>query len=144
MARPAPYRLDPVSYPVHDTVRTRFQDLGSMGHLNNVAFAALFEDARVRFNWALGRMNRQDGFRAVVAANTVTYLAEGRYPDDVAISTGVARIGNRSWEIHALMMQRDRPIATAETLIAMTDPKTGGIPDDYRAALTTRLMLATE
>lgn len=141
MARPAPYRLDRASYPVHDIVRTRFQDLDSMGHLNNVAFAALFEDARVRFNWALGRMNRADGFRGVVAVNTVTYLAEGSYPDDVEVSTGVARIGNRSWEIHALMTQRGRPIATAETVIAMTDPKEGGVPADYREALTARMML---
>ncbi|MGJ3628623.1 thioesterase family protein [Sphingomonas sp. MMS24-JH45] len=77
MPRPEPRRLLLDTYPRREVIRTRFQDLDLMGHLNNVAFAALFEDARVRFNGLLGRMNCGDGFRAVVA-NTITYLAEER------------------------------------------------------------------
>ncbi len=135
MPRPAPHRLLLDSYPRRTTIPTRFQDLDSMGHLNNVAFAALFEDARVRFNWSLGRINRSDGFRAVVAMNAIHYLAEGTYPEDVEIATAVGHIGNRSYEILAVMHQSGRAIATNDTVIVMTDPKEGGIPADYRAAL---------
>ena len=49
MPRPAPWRLDPASYPHHDVIQTRFQDLDVLGHINNVAWAALFETARIRF-----------------------------------------------------------------------------------------------
>ncbi|WP_298812513.1 thioesterase family protein [uncultured Sphingomonas sp.] len=143
MPRPAPYRLDLASYPVRETVPTRYQDLDAMGHINNVAFAALFETARVRFNWVLGRFNRDDGFRAVVAMNAVNYLAEGSFPADVEIATGIGRIGTRSWEIHAVMHQNGRAIATCDTVLVMTDPKEGAIPDDFRAALQSQLMLAS-
>ena len=140
MPRPAPERLLLDSYPVRRIVPTRFQDLDSMGHINNVAFAALFEDARVRFNWSLGRMNRGDGFRAVVARNEVNYLAEGSYPDDVEIATGVARIGTRSWDVAAVMHQNGRAIATCDTTIVMTHPTEGGITTDFRARLHEMLL----
>jgi acyl-CoA thioester hydrolase len=140
MPRPAPFRLDLDSYPVRETVPTRYQDLDAMGHINNVAFAALFETARVRFNWVLGRFNRGDGFRAVVAMNAVNYLAEGSFPADVEIATGIGRIGTRSWEILAAMHQGGRAIATCDTVLVMTDPKKGAIPNDFRAALTGKLM----
>ncbi|WP_339346672.1 acyl-CoA thioesterase [uncultured Sphingomonas sp.] len=135
MARPSPERLLLASYPVRIVIPTRFQDLDAMGHINNVAFAALFEDARVRFNRALGRMDRADGLRAVVARNEVNYLAEGSYPDDVEIATGVTRIGNRSWDVAAVMHQHGRAIATCDTTLVMTHPAQGGIPADFRTRL---------
>lgn len=141
MPRPAPFRLLLESYPIRETVQTRYQDLDAMGHINNVAFAAMFENARVRFNWALGRMNRDDGFRAVVAMNAINYLAEGGYPADVEIATGVGHVGNRSWEVLAVMHQDGRAIATSDTVIVMTHPAEGGIPVDFRAALEAKRIL---
>lgn len=139
MPRPAPHRLLLESYPVRETVQTRYQDLDAMGHINNVAFAAMFENARVRFNWAVGHAGaggqRQGEFRAVVAMNAINYLAEGGFPADVEIATGIGHIGNRSWEILAVMHQDSRAIATCDTVIVMTHPREGGIPDDFRAAL---------
>ena len=43
MPKPESWRLDAASYPVHLDLQTRFQDMDINGHLNNVAFAALFE-----------------------------------------------------------------------------------------------------
>src|SRR3546814_9284076 len=50
MAKPDSWRLDPASYPVCEAFQTRFQDMDINGHLNNVAFAALFESGRVMMN----------------------------------------------------------------------------------------------
>ncbi|KQT31256.1 thioesterase [Sphingomonas sp. Leaf412] len=135
MPRPAPHRLLPESYPHHQVIPTRFQDLDAMGHLNNVAFAAMFEDARVRFFRAIGRENARDGFRAVVASNTISYLHEGGYPADVAIAIGVGHIGARSYEVLAAMHQDGRAIATSETVIVMTHPVGEDLPAVFRAAL---------
>jgi acyl-CoA thioester hydrolase len=54
MPRPDPTRLTPSAYPHSETIQTRFQDLDPLGHINNVAMAALFESGRVRFNQAMG------------------------------------------------------------------------------------------
>ena len=135
MPRPAPYRLDPASYPVTATLQTRFQDLDTMGHLNNVAYAALFESARITFNHGFGRHARAgDPFRAVVARNEINYLAEGSYPEDVVISTGIGRIGTRSWDILALMEQGGRPIAICDSTLVMTVDAGDTLPADFRAA----------
>lgn len=140
MPRPSPHRLDPAHYPACETVQTRYQDLDAMGHINNVAFAAMFENARVRFNHAVGRPDEGDGFRAVVARNEINYLAEGSYPADVEIATGVGRIGTRSWELLAVMHQDGRAIATCDTTIVMTHPSAGGIPDAFRKRLAAMRM----
>ena len=139
MSRPAPWRLSRDAYPAIETKQTRFQDLDINNHLNNVAFAALFEDARVRMNRALGRVHQNQGeaggFRGVVARNEINYLAEGSYPEDVEIAIGIGRIGHRSFEMLAAMFQSGRCIATCDTTVVMTDPKHAGLPDAFRARL---------
>ena len=133
MPRPAPWRLVRDAYPVFETVQTRFQDLDTMGHLNNVAFAALFETARVKFNYSLGRALRgDDRMRAVVARNEINYLAEGSYPEDVEIALGVGAIGRRSWELLAVMVQSGRAIATCDTTIVMNAASGDALPEAFR------------
>lgn len=106
-----------------------------MGHLNNVAYAALFEDARVRMNQELGRVSRgkmaEGTFRAVVARNEINYLAEGSFPEDVDIGIGIGRIGNRSFEMLSAAFQSGQCIATCDTTIVMTDLKGENLPADF-------------
>ena len=137
MPRPLPWRLDPAAYPHVQTVQTRFQDMDVLGHLNNVAFLSLFETARTKFNreaelWG----KRFSGRRAVVASQEIHYLAEGTYPDDVEVGTGIGRLGNRSWSILSAMFQGGRPIATCDVVIVMDRGQDeDGMPPAFRARL---------
>jgi acyl-CoA thioester hydrolase len=135
MPRPAPYRLDLSSYPHHETIQTRFQDLDPLGHINNVAMAALFESARVRFNRSMG-LAGWAGHRWLVAHVSIDYLGESFFPDDVEIATGIGEIGTRSWHILAAAFQKGECIAVSDVVIVMS--ASGGItalPDDFRAGL---------
>jgi acyl-CoA thioester hydrolase len=119
MARPDPWRLDTAPYPVSDDFQTRFQDLDVNGHINNVAFAALFESGRVLLNrrirpWA----ERPANERTMVVSVEITYLAEGNFPDPVTITSGVGRIGTSSWTIIQAMFQGGHCIATCDAVIA--------------------------
>lgn len=114
----APWRLDPASYPHRIAIQTRFQDVDMLGHLNNVAMAALFETARVRFNHNLG-LGEWRGHRWLVAHVGIDYLAEGYHPADVEIGTGIGRIGNRSWQLLATAWQDGRAIATCDAVLVM-------------------------
>ncbi|MDB5694549.1 MAG: thioesterase superfamily [Sphingomonas bacterium] len=137
MPRPASWRLSPTAYPHTQAVQTRFQDLDVLGHLNNVAFAALFETARTKFNqqaqlWGLAGLRR----RAVVAQMEINYVAEGQYPADVEIATGIGEIGGRSWQILAAMFQDGKPLATCDVVIVMDkDEDGGGLSDAFKAEL---------
>lgn len=118
MARPEPWQLIAENYPATVVMQTRFQDIDPNRHLNNVAFAALFENARVRLNrnlrpWA----DRPRNERSMIAAVTINYLREGKYPDDVEISSGVSRIGTSSYVIAQAMFQHGHCIATCESII---------------------------
>ena len=118
MPKPLPHRLVPATYPVHQIAQTRFQDMDINGHLNNVAFAALFENARVQLNrnvrpWA----DRPANERTMVAAVEINYLREGNFPDDVTVCSGIGRIGTSSWTIEQAMFQNGQCIATCDTVV---------------------------
>ena len=140
MAKPAPHRLHPASYPFSAITQTRFGDMDFLGHLNNVAYAALFENGRVRFNRAMDeRRNRAEGDRWLVAAVEINYLREGHFPDDVVIACGIGRIGTSSWVIEQTAFQAGACIAPCDTTIVYTSPEGAKpIPDAMHTALETR------
>ncbi len=118
MTRPETWQLVAENYPVSVVMQTRFQDIDPNRHLNNVAFASLFENARVRLNRELRPWNdRPKNERSMVAAVTINYLREGQYPDDVEVSSGVSKIGTSSYVIAQAMFQNGLCIATCDSVI---------------------------
>jgi acyl-CoA thioester hydrolase len=142
MAKPEGWRLNPASYPLMMTFQTRFQDMDINGHLNNVSFAALFESARVKVNVAARDWSDYpSNIRPLIAAVSINYLREGRYPDDVAIGSGIGRIGTSSWTISQAMFQNGHCIASADTVIVFRDADgSAAVPSDLRGQLE-KLML---
>jgi len=119
MPRPAPWRLDPAAYPHHDIIQTRFQDLDVLGHINNVAWAALFETARVRFYSMLSGPGPGRN-RGLVANVEINYLGEGDFPAEMMIASGIGRLGTRSWQTLSLALQDGVPLATCDVTIVST------------------------
>ncbi len=144
MAKPESWRLDAASYPVCESFQTRFQDMDINGHLNNVAFAALFESGRVMMNRRLRPLGgRPANERTMVAAVEINYLAEGNFPDPVDIATGIGRIGNSSWSIVQAMFQNGRAIATCDTVVVCrTDGEAKPLRSETVAELTANLAKA--
>jgi acyl-CoA thioester hydrolase len=137
MSRAQPHQLIHSHYPVSMEVQTRFQDMDVMGHLNNVAFAALFEHARVMFNRALRPWDeRPESERSVVGQVIINYLQEGNYPLPVTIGSGIGKIGNSSYVISQGMFQNDLCIATCDTVVAV---RTNGEAKALRPEVTVEL-----
>ncbi len=136
-SRPDPARLDPARYAINETIGTRYQDLDTNRHLNNVAFAALFESARVNISRRTRPPGeRPKGERSVVVQVTIDYLGEGSFPEPVEVHSAVGRIGGSSFTIVQLMTQAGRPIATSATVVAVRrDGAASPLRDDVRAAL---------
>jgi len=135
------WRTDPASYPFACTTETRFQDLDPLGHINNVAMAALFENGRVRFNRALDMERRLKGERWLIAAVHINYLAEGHFPDPIEVMSGIGRIGTSSWDIESAAFQNGRVVATCTATIVLTD-RNGAKPirDELRARYETLMV----
>ncbi len=48
--KPDAYRLILGNYPLSVTVPSRFRDLDTLGHINNVAIGSFYEEGRARLN----------------------------------------------------------------------------------------------
>jgi acyl-CoA thioester hydrolase len=141
MAKPESWRLDPASYPISLECGTRFQDLDINRHLNNVAVAALFEDARVRLHRKARPLDgRPKNERTMMASVEINYLAEGNFPDPVTITSGFGRIGTSSWTVVQAMFQNGRCIATCDSVVVCrTDNQGKPLRPELRAQLESQM-----
>ncbi len=127
MSRPEQWRLNHSAYPFTVDVPTRWADLDLLGHINNVSMAGLFEEGRGLFNRSLTLTRPSRDVRWLVAAVSLSYLAEAHHPGDVTIASGIGHIGKRSWTILSGGFQNGVCVATCDTTLVYTD-KTGATP----------------
>lgn len=136
MAKVDPALLDPACYPFHHVITTRFADVDPNRHVNNVALAAAFEDARYRFDVSRRFHETMGGNRVMIAANYIDYVGEAHYPADLDLHVGTLDIGRSSWQLACLATQGGRACAFARaTLVATRDGRSVPLPDGFRDAL---------
>ncbi|WP_310474871.1 thioesterase family protein [Sandarakinorhabdus sp.] len=134
-----PRRQMPAHYPHQITLQTRFADMDVNGHLNNVAIARLFEDARVRYNRD-GPLNpAASGTQSyfVIAHVAIDYLAEGNFPDPMTIGLGIARIGGSSFTAALAAFQNGSCIALCDSVMVhrLRDAGSAPLPEALREHL---------
>ena len=122
-------------------VSLRFSDEDSMGHINNVAFAAYVEQARVAFIDAFLR-NRGEGIDYILASVNIDYRREMHFPGTVDIGARLIRIGNKSITTGYGLFKDGENVATAGSVNVFFDTKNGKtipIPDNLRSILDKEL-----
>ncbi|MCM3886922.1 thioesterase family protein [Frankia sp. R82] len=131
-----PLRLSLASYPMSHSITARFGDMDVNGHLNNVALASYYEDARVAADLRLfpqappGRRT----FSLVVAQVTVQYLAEAPFPGTYTIGIGVSRVGTTSFTHSAGLFRDAVCLGLCDAVIVhLVDGKPVALPPDLRA-----------
>jgi acyl-CoA thioester hydrolase len=139
MPKPSPERLELSTYPVRLDIAPRFGDLDPLSHLNNVAVARIYEEARVRFIDESGvREHFEPKHWFVIVELSIQYLAEGAYPDMLTVGTGVVRVGGSSFGVAHGLFQNGRCIGTAESVLVYVNRVEGGarpLPAAARARL---------
>ena len=126
----------------------RWGDMDSLGHLNNVQFARLFEEARVRAMdaWAaeLPASPERAATGMVVAHQEIEFAAPLYYSTEPArCEVWVSRIGGRSFDFACRLLAADGTLgAISETTLAVVDPAAGTaqpIPEQFLAVLDAHL-----
>lgn len=128
---------DPAAYPFRHEVRSRWGDMDSLGHLNNVAIARYYEDARVTFHEQAvpGRL------RIVLAEITIRYLSEAHHPGLYTVGTGVARLGTSSVTHLSGLFLDGVAVGACRSVVVHTGPDgPAPLPDDARAGLSRYLL----
>ena len=132
-------RLD--TYPVIDTITSRYGDMDSNAHLNNLALESLHENARATMNRNLfpdiyDLTTRR--LRLVTSQNAVHFLAEAHWPSTIQTGAGVGRIGRTSFVASTGLFVDGSCIGVCDTvLVLLGDDGPVPIPDDTLAALET-------
>jgi acyl-CoA thioester hydrolase len=136
-------RLAATTYPAHVDLPTRFGDMDANFHLNNVAIAQLFEEARVQFNTGSARLLGGARPRIMVAHVGIDYLAEGQYPGLASIHLGIGHIGNSSFRMAMAAFQQDRCFALCDSVLVVRSPEGGPaqLPPQLRERLEAHRLL---
>lgn len=135
MARPDPALLDPARYPFRCSIETRYRDLDSNLHINNGVFASLLEEGRVRFHRQsrFGNLTVDPALTSMVASVAIDYLGESHFPDPLDVHIAVLRIGNTSYTLAQLVMQRGQPVGYAQvTMVCVKAGKPSPIAPEER------------
>ncbi len=121
-------------YPFHTEIATRYADLDTQKHINNVRVAELYQESRVKFIRSSFETERVLKYRKVLADIHIAYRGELHFGDPVAFGVGVERVGNSSLVIVSAAFQGGQCMSTSEAVLVFLDddgkPKT--IPDKVR------------
>jgi acyl-CoA thioester hydrolase len=140
LPRVAPELLEPDRYPLSFEVTTRYADLDTNGHINNVAMAAIFEDVRIRAHQGERLRELMPGTQTVVVSVQTDYVAEAFYPAPMWIGVGMFELGGSSWTTVQLAIQEGRPRALSRAVaVNIRDGRPERLTDAARALLSTRM-----
>ena len=143
--KPDAHRLVLENYPLTVTVPSRFRDLDTLGHLNNVAIGSFYEEGRAALNRACFPldMRKRHTMRMLIADVHIQYLAEAFYPGDIIVGAGIGHIGRTSYRIDLALFQNGACVGVCETVLVNTDgERNAPIPEEGRLALERVLLSA--
>jgi acyl-CoA thioester hydrolase len=123
-------------------VSLRFSDEDNMGHINNVAYAAYVEQARVAFIDAFLKSRGPGGIDYVLVNVNIDFHHEMHFPGAVDIGARLIRIGTKSITTGYGLFKDSENVATAGSVNVFFDiksTKTIPIPEDLKRGLEDEL-----
>lgn len=128
-------------YKHWDSHVIRFADIDAAGHVNNVAYAVLFESGRVSFWEAAGVPAAAAGATTVIVRMSIEYRAQMYFPGTVEVGTRALKIGRSSCTLGQGLFRDGECFATSEAVSVLVDRESGRstpIPDAVRALTLAR------
>jgi len=102
-----------------------FRDLDAMRHVNNVAFVAFMEDARMHYFKALRKVEGLRDINFILAEITCRYLSPAHLGETIRIGIRARNLGNKSFQFEYRMEDKasGRPITEGKSVQVMYDYK---------------------
>ena len=102
-----------------------FRDLDAMRHVNNVAFVAFMEDARMEYWKALTRVQELKGINFILAEVSCRYLSPAYLGETILIGIRARNLGNKSFHFEYRMEDKasGRLITEGKSVQVMYDYK---------------------
>jgi acyl-CoA thioester hydrolase len=103
-------QLKPKDFDFWTSLRTRWNDMDALGHVNHTVFLSYMETARVETYMQLGfeGINKRMDKSTILANIEVTYLAQLSHPSSLKIGHRIIRVGTKSYDlISGIFLQPD-------------------------------------
>ncbi len=126
------------SFSVFEAEKLRFSDTDMIGHVNNVAFAALLEGGRSAFAYANLFPHIPRGVLAVMVRVEIDYRRELHWPGSVDVGTRIVAIGRTSYAMGQGIFIGEKCFATGRTTLVLIDRETRrstALPEEFRGIL---------
>lgn len=135
--KPPAWRQDRTVYPHSFAIQTRYSDEDRLGHVNNIAIAGYYDEARSRFSRLIfGKVEPAQMTRIVTADSRVTYIAEVFYRDELEVCSGILRIGTASYDIGQGLFLKDKCLGICtSTFVQATASGSSPLSPELRTAL---------
>jgi len=113
--------LQLATFPFRKVLEGRFRDIDARRHINNIAVAELFSEARTHFIYPLfEKTHRPDGLFFVVGQQAVFYAEEAHYPSEIEVGVGLLRLGHSSLRLGQAFFNDGRCTALADAILICT------------------------
>ncbi|MEN8120330.1 MAG: thioesterase family protein [Bacteroidota bacterium] len=111
-------------------IPVRYNDLDTLGHVNNKAYLSYLEEARIDYHKKVFGWNGKLEFNAVVAKIEINYLKPVYYGDTLCAYTKLSHLGNKSFEITTVFVVKKSEnelvkVSDSSVVLVNIDLKTG-------------------
>jgi acyl-CoA thioester hydrolase len=121
----APARLDPTprleDFPYRLTDNVRYADLDPNQHVNNAVYATYFETGRVTLMKDRSYGLMPEGFAWIMVRLDMHFRAELRWPGQIEMGLGVAKLGRTSVTFDQVVFSEGRCVASAQATNVLID-----------------------
>ena len=123
-------------------ITPRFSETDALGHINNNTYGVWFEEARDDIYKIFMPDVDTKRWKLVMAHSSYDFLKEVFLGKGVVVKTGIAKIGNSSFELHHAVYQNEKLCTLGKCILIHYDFTTKvsvKIPDNIRVQLETHL-----
>jgi acyl-CoA thioester hydrolase len=123
----------PASATLADMVSARIElavfwgDMDSLAHVNNAVYSRWLEQARIAYFERVGLLG-DDGVGAILARQSIDFIAPLVYPDRVSVSVSATRVGTTSITLNYEVVseaQNGAVVARGESVVVVFDYRAG-------------------
>ncbi len=116
-------------FPLQAFDKVRYSDTDRQGHVNNATFATYLETGRVAFIYHPEYPIVMKDTSFVIASLQIDFLHEIKWPGQVDIGTGIAKVGNSSIQVYQQLFQNGICVAAARTtIVQVSDTNAKSVP----------------
>lgn len=121
-------------------IQIRFNDVDQMGHVNNAVIMEYFDLGKSKFFTEAGIPPEEGDFTVMIVHFEVDFTSQIRYHDNIAVTTAIKRIGNKSIAVEQHIINQDTGVdcAVCRTVMSGYDRRTHAsavIPESLKDTL---------